>query len=287
MKPHFNSFTLNIGGQLKEYHRPQIMGILNVTPDSFYAGSRTMDERAIRERVEMMIAQGADMIDIGGYSSRPGADEVTPREELRRLETGMKVVRDVSSDIVVSVDTFRADVARQSVESLGVNIVNDISGGSLDNDMFETVASLRVPYILMHMRGTPETMQSLTQYDHVTRDVITELGTKVQELSLMGVNDIIIDPGFGFSKTVEQNYQLMRELSAFEAFNRPVLVGISRKSMIYKPLGLTPAESLNGTTVLNVLALLNCGASILRVHDVAQARQVVDILGLTYPQLYK
>jgi dihydropteroate synthase len=139
----------------------------------------------------------------------------------------------------------------------------------------------------MHMRGTPETMQSLTQYDHVTRDVITELGTKVQELSLMGVNDIIIDPGFGFSKTVEQNYQLMRELSAFEAFNRPVLVGISRKSMIYKPLGLTPAESLNGTTVLNVLALLNCGASILRVHDVAQARQVVDILGLTYPQLYK
>ena len=276
----FTPFSLNIGGTLHEFFRPQVMGILNITPDSFYAQSRSFDHKSMSDQVHLLLAYGADMIDIGAYSSRPGADDVTPEEELRRLEMGLKVIRDIDSDIIVSVDTFRADVAREAI-AMGANIINDISGGNLDDKMFDTVASLNVPYILMHMRGTPQTMSSLTQYDDITADVIRDLSEKVNRLSLLGVNDVIVDPGFGFGKTIEQNFEMMRNLEAFNVFGCPVLVGISRKSMIYRTLDISAEQALNGTTTLNTMALLS-GASILRVHDVKEARQSIKLLELTY-----
>lgn len=276
----FTPFSLNIGGTLHEFFRPQVMGILNITPDSFYAQSRSFDHKSMSDQVHLLLAYGADMIDIGAYSSRPGADDVTPEEELRRLEMGLKVIRDIDSDIIVSVDTFRADVAREAI-AMGANIINDISGGNLDDKMFDTVASLKVPYILMHMRGTPQTMSSLTQYDDITADVIRDLSEKVNRLSLLGVNDVIVDPGFGFGKTIEQNFEMMRNLEAFNVFGCPVLVGISRKSMIYRTLDISAEQALNGTTTLNTMALLS-GASILRVHDVKEARQSIKLLELTY-----
>jgi dihydropteroate synthase len=216
------------------------------------------------------------MIDIGAYSSRPGADDITSAEEIERLARGMEILRKHDANIPVSVDTFRADVARKAITDLGCDIVNDISGTSLDANMAETVAELRCPYILMHMRGTPSTMQQLTEYNDVTTDVLAELGERVAKLSMMGVNDIIIDPGFGFSKTLEQNYELMRNLKTFELFHRPLLVGISRKSMLTRLLNIDTADALNATTALNALAL-DRGASILRVHDVAAARQAVSV----------
>ncbi len=273
----FKTYSLNLRGRLLEIDHPLIMGILNVTPDSFYGGSRCPDTQHIEPRVRQMIDEGADIIDIGAYSTRSGATEVSEAEELARLEKGMEVVRRLAPDAVVSVDTFRASVARSCVEQLGVDIVNDVAGGTLDDHMFKTVASLGVPYIVMHMRGTPATMQQLTDYSDVTADVLTYLARKVDELHQLGVADVIADPGFGFSKTVEQNYELMRGLEAFHALNVPLLVGISRKSMIFRLLGVTPADSLNGTTVLNTMALLR-GAHILRVHDVrpaVEARAIV------------
>jgi dihydropteroate synthase len=270
------SFSLNIRQQLKEYSRPVVMGILNVTPDSFFAGSRSFDAEEIERRVTTLLSEGADMIDIGAYSSRPGADDVTPDEEIERLARGMEVLRKHNTDIPVSVDTFRADVARKAITDLGCDIINDISGTNLDQNMAETVAELRCPYILMHMRGTPATMQQLTEYNDLTTDVLAELGERVAKLSMMGVNDIIIDPGFGFSKTLDQNYELMRNLKTFELFHRPILVGISRKSMLTRLLNINTADALNATTALNVMALER-GASIIRVHDVAAARQAVDI----------
>lgn len=278
----FTPFSINLRGKLYEFDRPQVMGILNVTPDSFYAGSRTIDEGSIARRVETLVAQGADMIDIGAYSSRPGADNVTPEEETARLSRGMKLLREIAPDIIVSVDTFRAEVARIAVVEMGVDIINDISGGDLDPDMFPTVARLNVPYILMHMRGTPETMNKYCDYNDVTADVIAALSSKTRQLSLLGVSDVIVDPGFGFSKTVEQNYEMLRDLEAFHALERPLLIGISRKSMIYRPLDITPEEALNGTTVINTLALLQ-GAAILRVHDVKEAVEAIKLVGLTYP----
>lgn len=266
----FKTYSLNLRGRLLEIDHPLIMGILNVTPDSFYGGSRCPDTQHIESRVRQMIDEGADIIDIGAYSTRSGATEVSEAEELARLEKGMEVVRRLAPYAVVSVDTFRASVARSCVEQLGVDIVNDVAGGTLDDHMFKTVASLGVPYIVMHMRGTPATMQQLTDYSDVTADVLTYLARKVDELHQLGVADVIADPGFGFSKTVEQNYELMHGLEAFHALNVPLLVGISRKSMIYRLLGVTPADSLNGTTVLNTMALLR-GAHILRVHDVRPA----------------
>ena len=231
-----------------------------------------------------MIDQGADMIDIGAYSSRPGAADVSETEELRRLETALEAIRSVNPDIPVSVDTFRANVARTAISSLGADIVNDISGGSLDADMLETVASLKCPYILMHMRGTPSTMQTLTDYDDVTADVIKEHSTILGRLEALGVSDIIVDPGFGFAKTVEQNYELMRNLETMEnLLGLPLLVGISRKSMLTRPLGIKPDEALNATTVMNVIALSK-GASILRVHDVKEARQALVLTGLVTKQ---
>ena len=280
----FLPFTLNIKGSIRLIERPQIMGIVNATPDSFFPGSRTLSRESIIERTRSMINQGADMIDIGAYSSRPGAADVSETEELRRLETALEAIRSVSQDIPVSVDTFRANVARTAISSLGADIVNDISGGSLDADMLETVASLKCPYILMHMRGTPSTMQTLTDYDDVTADVIKEHSTILGRLEALGVSDIIVDPGFGFAKTVEQNYELMRNLETMEnLLGLPLLVGISRKSMLTRPLGIKPDEALNATTVMNVIALSK-GASILRVHDVKEARQALVLTGLVTKQ---
>lgn len=273
----FNRFSLNLHGRLYVADRPQIMGILNITPDSFYSGSRTMHEREIVARIASMVEDGVDMIDVGAYSSRPGAADVPVREEIDRLRIGMRLLRDMAPDIPVSVDTFRAGVARVAVEELGADIINDISGGDLDPDMWRTVAALNVPYILMHMRGTPSTMQQFTGYDDVTAEVINGLSRKLRELRLLGVADVIVDPGFGFSKTIGQNFEMMRNLRTFTlALNAPLLVGISRKSMIYKTFDTVPAETLNGTTVLNTIAISR-GASILRVHDVKPCVEAVRL----------
>lgn len=275
----FKPFQLNIKGELRSYCRPQVMGIVNVTPDSFYAGSRTMGEKSMALRIESLIAEGADFIDMGAYSSRPGADDVSPEEEIARLKVGMKVLRSISSDIPVSIDTFRAKVAREAIEEMSADIINDISGGDLDQDMFDVVAKLKVPYILMHMKGSPATMQALTDYNDVTADVITDISEKMRNLRLLGVSDIIVDPGFGFSKTTEQNFELMRNLGAFNVLDAPILVGISRKSMITRTLGIAPADALAGTVALDAYALTK-GAAFLRVHDVREAVQSVRLFEL-------
>lgn len=272
-----NSYrTLNIRGELISLDSPKVMGILNVTPDSFFAGSRAAELDDICRRTLAMKEQGADMVDIGGYSSRPGAEDIPAGEEMRRLALGLEGVRRVWPEAVISVDTFRSQVARFAVEH-GADIINDIGGGDLDPDMFATVAELKVPYILMHMRGTPQTMTTLTDYADVTADVVKDLAFKLATLRQLGVADVIVDPGFGFAKTLEQNFELMRELEAFHSLNAPLLVGVSRKSMVTRTLGVTPAEALNGTTVLNTVALMK-GADILRVHDVREAREAVELV---------
>ncbi len=268
--------TLNLRGRLLELREPQIMGILNVTPDSFYSDSRTPDEAHITDRVRQMMDEGADMIDIGGYSSRSGADDVTPEEEMARLRRGLRIVRKLYPEVPVSVDTFRADVARMCIEEEGADIINDISGGMMDRQMFRTVARLGVPYILMHMQGTPDTMQVAPHYDNLRREVMLYFAERIDRLCQMGAKDIIVDPGFGFGKTLEHNYELMNHLEDFAVFNLPLLVGISRKSMIYKLTGGTPQTSLNGTTVLNTISLVK-GAHILRVHDVKAAAEAKQI----------
>lgn len=270
-------FTLNLRGRLAEYSRPVVMGVLNVTPDSFYSGSRAQTHADITKRARQLVADGADMLDIGAYSSRPGADDVSADEELRRLEAGLSAVREaVGYDIPVSVDTFRADVARRAVE-WGADIINDISGGLLDEDMFETVADLHVPYILMHMRGTPATMQTMTDYTDVVADVIGELSHKLSRLEELGVADVIIDPGFGFAKTLDQNYRLLSHLDAFAILGRPVLAGMSRKSMLTRLLGIDATEALVPTAIVGALALER-GAAILRVHDPREAAQAIAIV---------
>lgn len=271
--------TLNLRGKLYSLCEPKIMGILNVTPDSFYAESRTSDEEHIAARVQQLMDDGADMIDIGGYSSRQGADDVSPEEEMNRLRRGLRVVRRLYPEVPISVDTFRADVARMCVEEEGADIINDISGGMMDRQMFRTVARLGVPYILMHMQGTPGTMQQAPHYDNLRREVMLYFAERIDRLCQMGAKDIIVDPGFGFGfgKTLEHNYELFHHLDDFNLFNLPLLVGISRKSMIYKLLGGTPQTSLNGTTVLNTIALMK-GAHILRVHDVKEAVEAKRIV---------
>jgi len=271
--------SVNVGGRLMSFDVPKVMGIVNVTPDSFYAGSRFPGGNGVADRVEAMRDEGADMIDIGGFSSRPGAGEVSAEEEYSRLATGLEAVRRVWPEAVVSVDTFRAEVARRCVEDWDVQIINDISGGDLDPEMWDTVAALRVAYVLMHMRGNPQTMGKLTGYGDVTAEVLSDLAFKAASLRAKGVADIIIDPGFGFAKTVEQNYRLLSDLREFRLAGGPVLAGVSRKTMIWKPLGITPAEAGNGTTVLNTIALLN-GADILRVHDVRPAVEAVRLTGM-------
>lgn len=276
----FKEFTLHLPGRLLKIDRPLIMAILNVTPDSFYSGSRCDEMAKIEQRVQQIVDEGADMIDIGAYSTRPGAAQVPPEEELSRLKKGLDAIGRLAPHMIVSVDTFRAQMARRCVEDWGVHIINDVSGGTLDADMFNTVARLQVPYILMHMRGTPATMQQLTQYDKpVAQEVCAYLEHKMTELKDMGVREVIADPGFGFSKTVEQNFEMFRHLDDFHALNAPLLVGISRKSMIFRTFDCTPAEALNGTTVLNTLAMLH-GSHIIRVHDVKQAVEARHLLEL-------
>lgn len=270
-------YTLNVRGRLLDLSKPQVMGILNVTPDSFYAGSRMETEEAVRRRVRQIIAEGGSMIDVGAYSSRPGAADVSAEEEMERLRRGMRIVREEAPEIPVSVDTFRADVAKMAVEELGVDIINDISGGELDKEMFKTVAKLGVPYILMHMKGTPQTMQQAPHYDDLMKEVMLYFAEKVQQLRDLGQKDIVLDPGYGFAKTIDHNYELLRHQEMLEVFELPLLVGVSRKSMIYRFLGSSPEEALNGTTVLNTLALQK-GANILRVHDVKEAVEVVRLV---------
>ena len=269
--------SINLNGRLLSLKSPVVMGILNVTPDSFYAGSRQADEAAVAQRIETILAEGGAIVDIGGYSSRPDAAEVTEEEEWQRIKPALKRMQRDFPEVPVSVDTFRSAIARRAVEEYGTAMIN-ISGGMLDARMFETIALLQVPYILMHMRGTPQTMQQHTDYDDLMEDIMLYFAQKVRALRQLGVNDVILDPGFGFAKTLEQNYELMRSLSEFSIhFETPLLVGISRKSMIYKLLNATPEDSLNGTTVLNTYALLN-GADILRVHDVKAATETIEIV---------
>ena len=272
-----NRFSLNIKGRLWHIEKPIVMGIINVTPDSFYSGSRAFSSDSIKAQIDRQIAEGADIIDLGGYSSRPGALEISADEEYHRLAKGLEIIRKDYPNTIISIDTFRADVAHRCISEWNANIVNDISGGGLDPDMWQMVADMNVPYILMHMRGTPQSMQSECCYNDVTADIIYDLSEKISKLHLLGVNDIIIDPGFGFAKKLEQNYQLMSELEHFQCFGKPVLAGISHKSMIYKLLNSSPEEALNGTTVLNTVALLK-GAAILRVHDVKEAVETIKIV---------
>lgn len=267
--------TINIGGRLLSFDRPMVMGILNVTPDSFFATSRCRGEEEIRQRVCRMRCEGAAMVDIGAYSSRPGAEDVALEEELRRLLPAISIVREEWPDAVVSVDTFRAEVARRAIEA-GADMINDISGGKMDKEMFQTIADLHVPYVLTHMQGTPQNMQSAPSYENLMCEVFRSLGERVELLHEMGVADVIVDPGFGFGKTLEQNYEMMARLGEFRLLECPILVGVSRKSMIYRLLESTPEQSLNGTTVLNTIALMT-GADILRVHDVREAVEAVNI----------
>lgn len=271
------NYTINANGQLIDLGTPQVMGILNVTPDSFFADSRKQTEREIAERVEQIVAEQGQMIDIGAYSSRPNADDISPTEEMERLRRGLQIVRKLAPEAVVSVDTFRADVAKMCVEEYGVQIVNDISGGELDKDMFRTVARLGVPYMLMHMKGTPQTMQEAPHYDDLMKELLLYFAEKIQQLRDLGQKDIILDPGFGFGKTLEHNYTLLNHLEALKIFELPLLVGVSRKSMIYKLLGTTAQEALNGTTVLHTICLTKGCANILRVHDVKACVEAVKI----------
>ena len=274
--PHY---TLNFRGKLVELQRPWVMGILNVTPDSFYAESRTpmAETVVIAERAEKMILEGADMIDVGAYSSRPGADDISPLEEMKRLEVALAAVRNVAPDVYVSVDTFRADVARQCVEHFGVDAINDISGGVLDKSMPKVVAKLGVPYIIMHMQGKPETMQQAPEYKDVVAEVLEFLARQQQRFFEAGGKDVIVDPGFGFGKTLQHNYRLMDRLEDFHELHAPLLVGFSRKSMIYKLLEITPQEALNGSTALHTIAMMK-GAHLLRVHDVKAAVEARSLL---------
>jgi dihydropteroate synthase len=268
---------MNINGALVDISCPCIMGIVNITPDSFYQGSRYIEVENILKRVEQITSEGGKFIDVGAFSSRPGAEEVDGKTEKERLKPALYEIRKKFPEVIISLDTYRASTAEWAVGEFGVGIINDISGGTLDDKMFTFISRLKVPYILMHMRGKPENMQEYAKYDNVTKEIITELSLKVLKLRELGVNDLIIDPGFGFAKTIKQNYQVLNQLEIFNIFELPVLVGLSRKSMINKILGSTPDEALNGTIVLNTIALLK-GANILRVHDVKEANEVIKLV---------
>ena len=271
------SYTINVNGRLMDLSEPQVMGILNVTSDSFYAASRQQTDEGILKRAQQILEEGGSIIDIGAYSSRPGANDVSPKEETKRLSHALELIRNKYPEAVISVDTFRADVARTCVEKYKVDIINDISAGEMDKKMFDTIAELNVPYIIMHMQGTPQNMQNSPHYNNLIQEVFYYFSKKVQLLRDKGVKDIILDPGFGFGKTIEHNYELLDHLQDFGIFELPVLVGISRKSMIYKYIGGSPESSLNGTTILNTISLLK-DANILRVHDVKECREVVKIV---------
>ena len=268
---------INIGGKLLDLSVPKVMGIINVTPDSFYKGSRVLDEKEIVKSAMKMMDEGADIIDVGGYSSRPGAADVPQEEERSRVMNAVRIIRREIPETVLSVDTYRSEIASEAVEKFGVNMINDISGGEADAGMFDSVRKLNVPYIMMHMKGTPANMQDNPVYDDVVADILKWFSHRILKLQSAGVKDIIIDPGFGFGKTVKHNFEMLRRLGDFSVTGLPLMVGLSRKSMIWKTLSVTPDEALNGTSVLNTVALIN-GADILRVHDVKEAVQAVRLI---------
>ncbi|MCR9063582.1 MAG: dihydropteroate synthase [Cytophagales bacterium] len=268
--------SINVKDKLIDLSIPKIMGIVNVTPDSFFDESRSLDFDRIKSRIVRMIEEEVDILDIGGYSTRPGAKEVEINEEIDRVVPVIEWISNEFPEVITSVDTFRSEVAKKAINA-GAGIINDVSGGNLDKEMFATVSALKVPYILMHMRGTPQSMQSLTVYENLTEQVIQELQSKLKILNEMALSDIIVDPGFGFAKTMEQNYKLFKDLDQFKIFNRPLLVGISRKSMINTYLEIEAKDALNATTILNTVALMK-GADILRVHDVKEAVEVRKLL---------
>ena len=271
------NYSMQIKGQLINFSIPKIMGVLNVTPDSFYDGSRYIEKDKILGKVEKMILEGVDFIDIGAYSSRPGAVIISYEEELKRLSATMELLRSCFPESTISIDTFRSGIARKMVEEYKADMINDISAGDMDKEMFNTIADLQIPYVIMHMQGTPKTMQKNPKYDNIVKDILTFFSGKVEELKLLGVDNVILDPGFGFGKTLDHNYELMNGLGQFSILNKPVMVGVSRKSMIGKLLGCTPDEALNGTVVLNTVALMK-GIDILRVHDVKEAVEAIKIV---------
>lgn len=271
---------MNCKGKLIDLSTPKVMGILNITPDSFYDGGKNDSDQLIIDKVQKMLSDGATFIDIGAYSSKPNAAFVSEEEELRRIIPIIELLVKIFPEILISVDTFRSEVAKVSIES-GASIINDIASGNLDNKMIETVAKYNVPYIMMHMKGDPKTMQNLTNYDDIIKEMLFYFSEKVNEARSFGINDLIIDPGFGFAKTLEQNFEVMNKLELFQMLDLPILSGISRKSMIYKTLGNSAQETLNGTTFLNTVSLMK-GAKILRVHDVKEAVECVKL----YESLY-
>jgi dihydropteroate synthase len=268
---------INTGGKLLDLDVPKVMGILNITPDSFYRGSRYNTDAEILKATSKMLEEGADILDVGGYSSRPGAEDISPEEEESRVLGAIRLITRVFPDAIISVDTFRADIARIAVEECGAHLINDISGGEGDSKMLEIVEKLNVPYILMHMKGNPRTMQENPVYEDLVSDILKWFGEKIYRLKSAGVKDIIVDPGIGFGKTTDQNFGLLQKLSEFSITGLPILVGLSRKGMIWKTLDITPEDALNGTTALNTVALMN-GADILRVHDVKEAVQTIKLI---------
>lgn len=272
---------MNLRGSLVSLERPAVMGILNVTPDSFYQASRKTHNDSLLNAAESMLKEGALILDIGGYSSRPGAVNISKEEELNRVIKAIELVTKEFPSAYISIDTFRSEVARNAIDS-GACIINDISGGTLDQQMFETVAQLKVPYIMMHMKGNPQNMQSQSNYHNLLNEILLFFAKQVKDLRNRGVSDIIIDPGFGFSKTAAQSYEILQNLTYFKALGLPILAGLSRKSMIYKTLGITSDQALNGTTALNMIALMN-GANLLRVHDVKEAKETIELFKSTYP----
>jgi dihydropteroate synthase len=269
--------SINCKGKLFNFEIPKIMGILNVTPDSFYDGGKFTTINNIKLHLDNLVENGADIIDIGAYSSRPGATPINSAEELNRLRPVFELIIKSYPDLIVSVDTFRAEIASWAVKNYGIAIINDISSGEMDSNMFESVAQLQVPYIMMHMHGTPENMQKKPIYNNVVEDIIKYFSFKLEQLKNLGIHDTILDPGFGFGKTIEHNYQILNNLHEFKVFSMPLMAGLSRKSMIYKYLNCSPEHALNGTTVLNSIALLE-GVDILRVHDVLEAKQTIQLI---------
>ena len=274
---------LNVGGKYLDLSVPKIAGILNVTPDSFYDGGKYLQKDQLVKQVERMLMEGADIIDVGAFSSRPGAAEISEEEEYNRLSFALGTIREKWPETLISADITRANLARRVIENFQVNIINDISGGKADTEMFDVIAAFQVPYIMMHMRGTPETMQQNTNYSDLLREIIEFFNRQIHTLTEKGVHDIVIDPGFGFSKTLEQNYQILYHLGTFQIFSLPILVGLSRKSMIHRLLDISPEQALNGTTALHILALER-GADILRVHDVAEARETILLFQKTFAE---
>lgn len=277
---------INLGGRLLDLEIPRVMGILNITPDSFYKGSRFSSEKEIIEAAGVMLEEGADILDIGGYSSRPGAKDISAEEESGRVLKAIRLINKTFPEAVVSIDTFRSDIAREAVLGCGAMMINDISGGDADSKMFPAVADLNVPYIIMHMQGNPQTMQDNPEYKDVVADILKWFGERIFKLKTAGVKDILIDPGFGFGKTADHNFELLRRLADFSIAGLPLVAGLSRKGMIWKTLNISADEALNGTTALNAIAIYN-GADILRVHDVKEAVQTIKLVKNLFPERRK